>query len=148
MSAPGNPIPWWVPADKADAYLAGQFTVSDVAEPYTQSGGSLQQALSDAFGNAQPAGDTTSQQQSTVSTITQGALNAVIPGLGDAVTGLAGTASTAASATSAAFSFITDIPRVATTVVGIILIIAGIFALSRGPAVEIATDAVKAAATS
>lgn len=50
--------------------------------------------------------------------------------------------------TSAAVKFITDIPRVATTVLGLILIIAGIFALARGPAVQIVSGAVKEAVTS
>lgn len=53
-----------------------------------------------------------------------------------------------AEAASSALDFITDIPRVATTLLGLILIIAGIFALTRGPAVQIVTSAVKEAATS
>jgi hypothetical protein len=51
-------------------------------------------------------------------------------------------------ATSAAVSFITDIPRVVTTLLGLVLIIAGIFALARGPAVNIVASAVREAATS
>ena len=58
--------------------------------------------------------------------------------------GLAGLAKGA----SGAISFITDIPRVTTTLLGLILIIAGIFALSKGPAVNIVASAVKDAATS
>lgn len=48
----------------------------------------------------------------------------------------------------AAIAFVTDIPRVATTLLGLILIIAGIFALSKGPAVNIVTSAVRGAVTS
>lgn len=48
----------------------------------------------------------------------------------------------------AALAFITDIPRVATTALGLILIIAGIFALTKGPAVNIVTGAVRNAVTS
>lgn len=59
-----------------------------------------------------------------------------------------GAVSDAVSGTNAAIKFITDIPRVATTVLGLILIIAGIFALSRGPAVQIVSSAVKTAVTS
>lgn len=50
--------------------------------------------------------------------------------------------------TRSAISFITDIPRVATTLLGLILIIAGIFALSKGPAVNIVSSAVREAVTS
>lgn len=42
-----------------------------------------------------------------------------------------------AAGIAAGLAFITDIPRVATTLLGLILIIAGVFALSRGPAVQI-----------
>ncbi len=52
------------------------------------------------------------------------------------------------SATGSALSFITDIPRVATTLLGLILIIAGIFALTKGPVVNIVSSAVREAATS
>lgn len=48
----------------------------------------------------------------------------------------------------AALAFITDIPRVATTLLGLILVIAGIFALTKGPAVNIVTSAVRGAVTS
>jgi len=58
--------------------------------------------------------------------------------------GLAGTA----KAIGSGLSFITDIPRVATTLLGLILIIAGIFALSKGPAIQIVGGAVKDAVTS
>lgn len=51
------------------------------------------------------------------------------------------------SSLTSAFDFITDIPRVATTLLGLILIIAGIFALSRGPVINIAANAIKTAAT-
>jgi hypothetical protein len=56
--------------------------------------------------------------------------------------------SAATSTTSSALAFITDIPRVVTTLLGLVLIIAGIFALSRGPAVNIVSSAVREAATS
>lgn len=52
------------------------------------------------------------------------------------------------SGVGSALGFITDIPRVATSVLGLILIIAGIFALSRGPAINIVSSAIKTAATS
>ena len=52
------------------------------------------------------------------------------------------------SSTTAALNFITDIGRVTTTVLGLILIIAGIFALARGPAVQIVGGALREAATS
>lgn len=55
--------------------------------------------------------------------------------------------STVGAATSAV-SFITDIPRVVTAILGLIMIIAGIFALSKGPAVNIVSSAVKTAAIS
>lgn len=55
----------------------------------------------------------------------------------DLLTTNAKAASDATKTTGAALGFITDIPRVVTTVLGIILIIAGIFALSKGPAVQI-----------
>lgn len=48
--------------------------------------------------------------------------------LGKTIGGVAGAAKTV----SAGFNFITDIPRVATTVIGGIMIAAGIFAISRG----------------
>jgi hypothetical protein len=51
-------------------------------------------------------------------------------------------------ATGDAIDFITDIPRVVTTLLGLVLIIAGIFALAKGPAVSIATGAVKNSLTS
>lgn len=54
----------------------------------------------------------------------------------------------AIGATSSALAFITDIPRVVTTLLGLILIIAGIFALAKGPAVNIVSSAVREAATS
>jgi hypothetical protein len=68
----------------------------------------------------------------------------------DIQSGAAGNSTTGAILTSAgsAISFITDIPRVTTTLLGLILIIAGIFALSRGPAVQIVGGALKEAATS
>lgn len=59
-----------------------------------------------------------------------------------------GAVSDAVSGTSAALKFITDIPRVATTLLGLILIIAGIFALSRGPAVQIVGGVLRDAAVS
>jgi hypothetical protein len=68
----------------------------------------------------------------------------------DIQAGAAGNSTTGAVLASAgsAISFITDIPRVTTTLLGLILIIAGIFALSRGPAVQIVGGALKEAATS
>lgn len=71
-------------------------------------------------------------------------INDLLGGIGSAATSV----SNAASAGSAAIAFITDIPRVATTVLGLILIIAGIFALSKGPAVNIVTTAVRDTVTS
>lgn len=64
------------------------------------------------------------------------------------ISGLISGVSDAVSGTSAAIKFITDIPRVATTLLGLILIIAGIFALSRGPAIQIVGSAIKRGATS
>lgn len=55
----------------------------------------------------------------------------IVESVGDAVSG-----------TSAALKFISDIPRVTTTLLGLILIIAGIFALAKGPAVNIVSNAV------
>lgn len=54
----------------------------------------------------------------------------------------------AVSSAKAGLAFITDIPRVTTTLLGLILIIAGIFALSRGPAVNIVSSAVRGAVVS
>lgn len=51
-------------------------------------------------------------------------------------------------ATASAFSFITDIPRVTTTILGLILIIAGIFALASGSAAKVIVNTVHANATS
>lgn len=45
------------------------------------------------------------------------------------------------NSTDKAVKFITDIPRVATTLLGLILIIAGVFALAKGPAVQIVKGA-------
>jgi len=79
--------------------------------------------------------------------------NVPVLGAADSAVGLnpntpgSGLAGTAASIKSG-LSFITDIPRVATTLLGLILIIAGIFALSKGPAVQIVGSAVKDAVTS
>lgn len=53
------------------------------------------------------------------------------------VADLLGGVSDAVSGTSAALKFITDIPRVVTTLLGLILIIAGIFALAKGPAIQV-----------
>lgn len=53
-----------------------------------------------------------------------------------------------AGAATGALAFITDVPRVATTVLGFILIIAGIFALSRGPVVQVVSSSVREAVTS
>jgi hypothetical protein len=44
---------------------------------------------------------------------------------------------TAGKAAVGFLGFISDLPRLATTLIGVILIIAGIFALSRGPAVQV-----------
>lgn len=71
-------------------------------------------------------------------------IGSVIKGAGDVAKGLSG----AASGASSAIKFITDIPRVATTLLGLILVIAGIFALTRGPTVNIVTRAVTGAVTS
>ena len=62
------------------------------------------------------------------------------PLLGDVGTplgGAAGNVGVALDSTKQAIKFITDIPRVATTLLGLILIIAGVFALAKGPAVQI-----------
>lgn len=75
-------------------------------------------------------------------------MNADIKGGKGGVSEVIGAVSDAVSGTSAAVKFITDIPRVATTILGLILIIAGIFALSRGPAVQIVGSAVKEAVVS
>lgn len=69
--------------------------------------------------------------------LTPDAIGSVIGGVGDAAKGA-----------GSAISFITDIPRVATTILGLILVIAGIFALTRGPAVNIVSNAVSKAVTS
>lgn len=68
----------------------------------------------------------------------------------DIAKGAAGNSTTGGvlSAASGAISFIFDIPRVLTTLIGLILIIAGIFALARGPAVQVLGSAVREAATS
>lgn len=59
------------------------------------------------------------------------------------------TSSTSPLASAAsAIAFITDIPRVTTALIGIVLIIAGIFALTRGPAVQIVTTAARETLTS
>lgn len=61
------------------------------------------------------------------------------------------TTNVATSAAQTATSFwglVTDLPRMATMVIGLILIIAGIFALSRGPAVQVISSAAKTALTS
>lgn len=77
-----------------------------------------------------------------------------IPVIGPLNTALGSTAdpnsmvSTAASSTGAALAFITDIPRVVTTLLGLILIIAGIFALSKGPVVSVVSSAAQTALTS
>ena len=47
-----------------------------------------------------------------------------------------------------ALDFITDIPRVVTSVLGIILIIAGIFALTKGPVVNVVGDIARESLTS
>lgn len=47
-----------------------------------------------------------------------------------------------------AIGFLSDIPRVVTSVIGLILIVAGIFALSRGPAVQVVGGHIKDALTS
>lgn len=52
------------------------------------------------------------------------------------------------AAASAGLAFITDIPRVVTTLLGMILIIVGLFALAKGPAVQVIGSAVRDAATS
>ncbi|MDE2019927.1 MAG: transglycosylase SLT domain-containing protein [Patescibacteria group bacterium] len=59
----------------------------------------------------------------------------------------AGTAQ-AATGLGSAMTFLTDIPRVVTTVLGLIFIIVGLIALTRGPAVNIVSGALKEAATS
>lgn len=64
------------------------------------------------------------------------------------VSDVVGAVTDVVSGTSSAVKFITDIPRVATTLLGLILIIAGIFALSRGPAVQIVGGAIKEAVVS
>lgn len=53
-----------------------------------------------------------------------------------------------AAGLSSAVAFITDVPRVTTTILGLILIIAGIFALARGPAVQVIQYAVRENVTS
>jgi hypothetical protein len=55
---------------------------------------------------------------------------------------------TAGSATAGALSFITDIPRVTTSLLGLILIIAGIFALSAGSAARVIVNTVHSNVTS
>ncbi len=74
---------------------------------------------------------------------TKGA-NYVAGGAAQAVT----TAGDVASGTVSLLKIITDIPRMTTMALGLILIIAGIFALARGPAVQIVTGAAKEALTS
>lgn len=54
----------------------------------------------------------------------------------------------AVASSSTALDFITDIPRVLTALIGVILIIAGIFALAKGPAIQVVGSAIKDAATS
>lgn len=63
-------------------------------------------------------------------------------------TGPLETMGSAVDSAKGALAFISDIPRVITSVLGLILIIAGIFALSRGPAVEIVGGHIKDALTS
>lgn len=58
------------------------------------------------------------------------------------------TASNTVSGASSAIAFITDIPRVTTTVLGLILIIAGIFALSQGAAARVIVNTLHSNATS
>lgn len=65
----------------------------------------------------------------------------------NSIPGLQSVVNTAQSLGSA-LAFITDIPRVTTAVVGLVLVIAGIFALSRGPAVQIVTTAARDTLTS
>lgn len=57
--------------------------------------------------------------------------------IGEPLGGAAKVVSDVAGNSDKAMKFITDIPRVATTLLGLILIIAGIFALAKGPAVQI-----------
>lgn len=64
--------------------------------------------------------------------------------LGGGVGTVVKTAGDIVNPTGKAIKFITDIPRVVTTLLGLILIIAGIFALAKGPAVQIIGDAKKA----
>jgi hypothetical protein len=59
-----------------------------------------------------------------------------------------GPATNAVKSVSGALDFITDIPRVATTILGLILIIAGIFALSAGSAARVIVNTVHSNVTS
>lgn len=69
-------------------------------------------------------------------------------GVGDAVSGFVGGLTGAASGTAKALGFITDLPRVATTLLGLIVLIAGIFALSKGPAIQVVGSIAKKNLTS
>lgn len=51
--------------------------------------------------------------------------------------------SKAVSSTGSALSFLTDIPRLVTSLLGLILIIVGLFALTRGPVVNIVSSKLK-----
>lgn len=63
-------------------------------------------------------------------------------------TGPLETAGKTVDSVEGAIAFLTDIPRVLTSVLGLILIVAGIFALSRGPAVQVVGGHIKDALTS
>jgi len=77
-----------------------------------------------------------------------------IPVIGPASGALGGAANAASGlynagkATVSFLSFVSDLPRLGTTLLGLILIIAGIFALTKGPVVGIVGDVAKEALVS
>ena len=122
----------------SDQSLIGKLFTSNSA-PSTSDTGSSGTGSSGFFSNIENfVGEVGSQ----FGTLTSGSNPALM--LGTAASALV----TATGSTSAALAFITNIPRMTTTLLGLVLIIAGIFALSRGPAVQIVGGAIKEAVIS
>lgn len=141
ISSPGTP------QSEIDAY------VSSLAHGINP-GNAMGQNTQTGIGDSSPSSSVFSRIGNSIPTPASalsgiiGWVDKTIPALGKADSMVGLNPNTPGSGIGGALSFITDIPRVTTTLLGLILIIAGIFALAHGPAVQIVSGNIKEAVTS
>lgn len=133
QAAVNNTIPSGLTGPAVDAYVSGQNNPALPATPTATTG------FKSILGNFVTALANIDQSVPMLGSIDSSVgLNPNVPGSTLSNTG------GAASALSFV-SFLSDLPRVATVVLGLVFIIAGVFALTRGPAVNVVSSAVRGA---